>query len=52
MNFPDDDPFFSEISNFIDTIEGGDEDADSEDAKILSSYEGSFISLHLYFIPD
>ena len=38
MNFPDDDPFFSEISNFIETIEqSGDEE---EEAQILSSYEG------------
>lgn len=32
-SFTDDDPFFSEISSFIDCIEGG------PDAHILSSYE-------------
>ncbi|KAG2020347.1 NAD binding dehydrogenase [Coprinopsis cinerea AmutBmut pab1-1] len=35
MTFPDDDPFFSEISNFIDKIE----DDDSESGNILSNYE-------------
>lgn len=38
--FPDDDPFFSEISNFIDVIEDIEEDPDA--AQILSSYEGAF----------
>ncbi|PPQ78079.1 hypothetical protein CVT25_015613 [Psilocybe cyanescens] len=37
MRFADDDPFFSEISNFIDTVE--DIEEDSEAAQILSSYE-------------
>jgi hypothetical protein len=38
VKFADDDPFFSEISNFIDVI---DEDDDS--AEILSSYEGKHL---------
>lgn len=38
ISFPDDDPFFSEISNLIDIIEDIEEDPDA--AKILSSYEG------------
>ena len=33
--FPDDDPFFSEISHFIDAIENPE-----ADPKILSSYDG------------
>ena len=36
--FPDDDPFFSEVSNLIDVIE--DIEEDPEGATILSSYEG------------
>ncbi|KAF5358182.1 hypothetical protein D9756_001625 [Leucocoprinus leucothites] len=36
-NFPDDDPFFSEISNLIDVVE--DIEEDPEAAQILSSYE-------------
>ena len=36
--FPDDDPFFSEVSNLIDVIE--DIEQDPESATILSSYEG------------
>ncbi|KIJ69243.1 hypothetical protein HYDPIDRAFT_80795 [Hydnomerulius pinastri MD-312] len=36
-NFPDDDPFFSEVSNWIDIIE--DIEEDPEAAQILSSYE-------------
>ena len=36
--FPDDDPFFSEVSNLIDVIEDIEEDPDA--AQILSSYEG------------
>jgi len=36
--FPDDDPFFSEISVFIDNIE--DIEEDPETATTLSSYEG------------
>ncbi|KAG1832117.1 putative oxidoreductase C terminal-domain-containing protein [Suillus variegatus] len=35
--FPDDDPFFSEVSNWIDIIE--DIEEDPEAAQILSSYE-------------
>lgn len=38
--FPDDDPFFSEVSNMIDVIEDIEEDADA--AQILSSYEGAY----------
>jgi hypothetical protein len=37
--FPDDDPFFSEVSNLIDVIE--DIEADPDSATILSSYEGA-----------
>ena len=37
--FPDDDPFFSEISNLIDVIEDIEEDPES--ATILSSFEGA-----------
>ena len=36
--FPDDDPFFSEISVFIDNIE--DIEENPEAATMLSSYEG------------
>jgi len=36
MSFADDDPFFSEISTFIDNTEGRE-----DSAKILSSYEGT-----------
>jgi len=35
--FPDEDPFFSEISNMIDIVEDIEEDPES--ATILSSYE-------------
>lgn len=38
--FPDDDPFFSEVSNLIDTIEGTK--SGPEAVQILSSYEGKF----------
>lgn len=38
-NFPDDDPFFSEISVFIDNIE--DIEEHPETATMLSSYEGA-----------
>lgn len=38
INFPDDDPFFSEVSNLIDIVE--DIEEDPEAAQILSSYEG------------
>jgi len=37
IRFPDDDPFFSEVSNFIDAVEDVEDDA--EVGKILSSYE-------------
>ncbi|KAF9053619.1 hypothetical protein BDZ89DRAFT_1153347 [Hymenopellis radicata] len=37
IRFPDDDPFFSEVSNLIDIIEDIEEDPDA--AQILSSYE-------------
>ena len=37
--FPDDDPFFSEISNLIDVVEDIEEDPES--ATILSSFEGA-----------
>ncbi|KAJ3763492.1 putative oxidoreductase C terminal-domain-containing protein [Lentinula raphanica] len=43
--FPDDDPFFSEVSNLIDIIEDIEEDPDA--ACILSSYEGSFFTYEL-----
>lgn len=42
--FPDDDPFFSEVSNLIDTIEGAK--SGPEAVQILSSYEGEFRSPH------
>jgi hypothetical protein len=38
FRFHDDDPFFSEISNFIDIIE--DIEEEPEASAILSSYEG------------
>ena len=38
--FPDDDPFFSEVSVLIDNIE--DIEEDPENATILSSYEGEW----------
>lgn len=38
FRFPDDDPFFSEVSNLIDIIE--DIEEDPEAAQILSTYEG------------
>lgn len=38
IRFPDDDPFFSEVSNLIDIIEDIEEDPDA--AQILSTYEG------------
>lgn len=38
IRFPDDDPFFSEVSNLIDIIE--DIEEDPEAAQILSTYEG------------
>ncbi|KAF5380876.1 hypothetical protein D9615_003901 [Tricholomella constricta] len=37
IRFPDDDPFFSEVSNLIDIIEDIEEDPDA--AQILSTYE-------------
>ncbi|KAF9264834.1 hypothetical protein L218DRAFT_862351 [Marasmius fiardii PR-910] len=45
FRFPDDDPFFSEISNFIDIIEDIEEDPDA--AAILSSYEDACRSYQL-----
>lgn len=36
--FPDDDPFFSEVSNLIDVIE--DIEEDTEASQILSTYDG------------
>ena len=36
MTFPDDDPFFSEISNFLDIVEG----EHTNEPQILSSFEG------------
>jgi len=39
--FPDDDPFFSEISNLIDVVEEIEEDPES--ATILSSFEGAYL---------
>lgn len=43
MRFTDDDPFFSEVSNFIDVIEDIEEDPDA--GQILSSYEGTILQL-------
>ena len=37
-NFPDDDPFFSEVSNLIDVVE--DIEEDPEASRILSTYDG------------
>jgi hypothetical protein len=42
--FPDDDPFFSEISVFIDNIE--DIEEHPETATMLSSYEGMIPMTH------
>lgn len=44
-NFPDDDPFFSEISNFIDIIEDIEEEPDA--ALILSTYDDAVRSYEL-----
>lgn len=41
IRFPDDDPFFSEVSNLIDVIEDIEEDPDA--AQILSTYEGKVL---------
>ena len=41
--FPDDDPFFSEASNFIDVVEG--KNYASEEVNILSSYEGTSLGI-------
>lgn len=38
--FPDDDPFFSEVSVLIDNIE--DIEEDPETSRILCSFEGKF----------
>jgi hypothetical protein len=48
IRFPDDDPFFSEISNLIDIIE--DIEEDPEAAQILSTYEGE--PLHRQWISS
>lgn len=53
--FPDDDPFFSEISVFIDNIE--DIEEDPETATMLSSYEGMIpmirtVSDHINALPS
>ncbi|KAG7098214.1 hypothetical protein E1B28_000182 [Marasmius oreades] len=45
LRFPDDDPFFSEISNFIDVVE--DVEESPEAAVILSSYEDACRSYQL-----
>ena len=42
-NFADDDPFFSEVSVFIDNIE--DIEDSPETAQILSSFEGALTVL-------
>lgn len=47
LQYPDDDPFFSEISNFINRVEN--EQADS--AKILSSYDGKYITFY-HFVTN
>ncbi|KAJ8508208.1 hypothetical protein ONZ45_g9489 [Pleurotus djamor] len=48
LRFPDDDPFFSEISNFIDLVEDGDdEDSEGNTSEILSSYEDACKSYEL-----
>ncbi|KIY50862.1 hypothetical protein FISHEDRAFT_71176 [Fistulina hepatica ATCC 64428] len=43
--FPDDDPFFSEVSNLIDIVEDIEEDPDA--ANILSTYEDAVRSYEL-----
>ena len=40
--FPDDDPFFSEVSNLIDVIE--DIEEDPETAQILCTFEGASLN--------
>lgn len=45
--FPDDDPFFSEVSNLIEVIE--DIEEDPEHYPILSSYEGTLFSAYAAF---
>lgn len=47
--FPDDDPFFSEISVFIDNIE--DIEEHPETATILSSYDGAISMTHAILNP-
>ena len=42
-NFAEDDPFFSEVSVFIDNIEGIEDSPDT--AQILSSFEGAWVCL-------
>lgn len=50
VRFADDDPFFSEISNFIDLIE----DIEEEPAKptILSDFRGLSPSFLLFIVSD
>lgn len=56
VRFPDDDPFFSEVSNLVDIIE--DIEEDPEAATILSSYEGHpsyylfSMSILIFFFVD
>jgi predicted dehydrogenase len=45
FTFPDDDPFFSEVSNWIDVVE--DIEEDPEASQILSSYEDACKSYEL-----
>jgi hypothetical protein len=47
--FPDDDPFFSEVSNLIDVVE--DIEDDPEAAQILSSYEGEVVHAKAFNYP-
>ncbi|KAF4577227.1 hypothetical protein EYR36_005214 [Pleurotus pulmonarius] len=46
LRFPDDDPFFSEISNFVDLVEDV-KDSSSSPPEILSSYEDACRSYEL-----
>lgn len=46
MRFPDDDPFFSEVSILIDQIEDIEDDPDAP--QILSSFEGTFLYAHIF----
>lgn len=49
ITFPDDDPFFSEVSNLIDIIE--DIEEDPEAAQILSSYDGLELFISFVMCP-